>query len=907
MRKMTPDDSSGDDSDDGFISLNGGRKRRRIHGEASSEEDEIPNFRSIDGEAKRRNKPADEDLDYATENSSEGVEEADDDEFTFKRDEVQQKTRDLTTAVNEHPDDEQTWLALAAHQDVILSTAVSSIRTSKVAAAEVKLSVLQRGLQACPTSIVILREYMRIATNIWDARKVFAHWKKILDQNQGAVQLWKEYLQFCVGNAGNRYRDVLSVFTECLRVFREMVRDGKVDVEVDLVEIFEWTCSVMRQAGYTEQAVGAFQGMMELNYFRPARWDHLQADMNLDDEDDMLGDFEEFWDSEVPRFGEQGAKGWRNFNDSSEESLSLPDTGPPYAPEMHNIADDWSRHEAERAARCAFPARTTDADAIEDPYRVVLFDDVRDLLYVLTTESAREKLLFAWLAFNGLKMFASSRLPSGLEPKSFFPAQESTSTAVAYVHGEPMEPERMGGISGLTGFGARGLDELSMNLDLLFPSETWFQPLDVAKLTSDEVKSLQCGLAMIPGGKACIVRLASEAAVNPQGVRKVAKQMLQTNRTNLTLWNAYARVEAMQGNVDEARKVYGAALGMATALPEDEKQKTLGLWRMWAELEWEHATEQNAMNVLVAMTVERTDPVPINLPAGRPSMTAILKAKKYLDQSILSSLSLGDGGRAVEAMISRGLLEYLNDGLDPALGRYRTAHELLSSRCLTKTAHSEILYLAQARLLYQHTLHAPTFRTSLLRDVLEEAIKLFPCNTMFLSLLTWNESRTRIQNRVRKVLNETVLTDDENVSGWLFAIWAEMHMEKGRYNPHTVRNLFERAVSTARGATDTNLWKLWFHFECIQGDAEKARGVWVRGIDACPWSKDVAMLGCELPGIGNTQDQISKVYNIMLERGLRIRVELPEQEGGHGMGMKDQLPEDHSSDEEGPPIPGYIN
>ncbi|ODQ55402.1 DUF1740-domain-containing protein [Saitoella complicata NRRL Y-17804] len=660
MRKMTPDDSSDDDSDDGFIPLHGGMKRQRINGEASLEEDEEPNFRSIEGEAKRRNKPADEDLEYATENSSQGMEEDDDDEFTFKRDEVQQKTRDLTTAVNEHPEDEKFWLALAAHQDVILSKAVSSTRTSKVAAAEVKLSVLQRGLQACPTSIVILREYMRIANNIWDARKVFAHWKKILDQNQGAVQLWKEYLQFCVGNGGNRYRDVLRAFTECLSVFREMVRDGKDDVEMDLVEIFEWACSVMRQAGYAEQTVGAFQAMMELNYFRPTRWDNIQADMNLDDEDDMLGDFEEFWDSEVPRSAEQGAKGWRNFNGSTEESQSLPDARQPYAPEMHNVADDWLRHETERAARCALPARTTDADAMEDPYRVVLFDDIRDLLCVLTTESAREKLLFAWLAFNGLETFASSRLHSRLEPNSFFPEQESTSAAVAYVHGEPMEPERMGGISGLTGFGVGSLGGLSMNLDLLFPSKAWFQPLDVANLTSDEVKSLRCGLAMIPGGKACIVRLALEAAVNPQGVRKVAKQMLKTDRANLTLWNAYARVEAMQGNVDEARKVYGAALGMATALPEDGKQKTMGLWRMWAEFEWEQGTEENAMNVLMAMPEERTDPVPINLPAGRPSMTAILKAK----------------------------------------------------------------------------------------------------------------------------------------NGWLFAIWAEMHMEKGQYNPHAVRNLFERATST---------------------------------------------------------------------------------------------------------------
>jgi hypothetical protein len=54
--------------------------------------------------------------------------------------------------------------------------------------------------------------------------------------------------------------------------------------------------------------------------------------------------------------------------------------------------------------------------------------------------------------------------------------------------------------------------------------------------------------------------------------------------------------------------------------------------------------------------------------------------------------------------------------------------------------------------------------------------------------------RTKIQNRVRRTLEEQVLAKDATSEGWLFAIFAEMHLDARSPNVWGVRNLFDRAV-----------------------------------------------------------------------------------------------------------------
>jgi len=67
----------------------------------------------------------------------------------------------------------------------------------------------------------------------------------------------------------------------------------------------------------------------------------------------------------------------------------------------------------------------------------------------------------------------------------------------------------------------------------------------------------------------------------------------------------------------------------------------------------------------------------------------------------------------------------------------------------------------------------------------------------------------KFQNRVRRTLEEKVLGGGvgedgkrsgkgEGAGGWLFAIWLELFMVKGRHNEWAVRRLLERALDRPR-------------------------------------------------------------------------------------------------------------
>lgn len=116
-----------------------------------------------------------------------------------------------------------------------------------------------------------------------------------------------------------------------------------------------------------------------------------------------------------------------------------------------------------------------------------------------------------------------------------------------------------------------------------------------------------------------------------------------------------------------------------------------------------------------------------------------------------------------------------------------------------QSAEEEEMLAIQAKILFRHTQTRTAFRPGQLRNVLEGALTEFPNNSIFLSLYFYNELRTRIENRVRRTLDELVLEKETvTTEGWLFAIYAELHLNARGYNAEAVRNLFERAVESTR-------------------------------------------------------------------------------------------------------------
>ena len=120
----------------------------------------------------------------------------------------------------------------------------------------------------------------------------------------------------------------------------------------------------------------------------------------------------EFWDSEVPRVGEDGARGWSSSSTDPSPPINLPP--PPTQPVVPNagltLADDpyvtWSEMEQQRDNLGRLPLRTSsnnDADDdADDPFACILFTDIRSFLFNPSTRLDPALSVYAFLHFIGL-------------------------------------------------------------------------------------------------------------------------------------------------------------------------------------------------------------------------------------------------------------------------------------------------------------------------------------------------------------------------------------------------------------------------------------------------------------------------------------------------------------------------
>ena len=105
------------------------------------------------------------------------------------------------------------------------------------------------------------------------------------------------------------------------------------------------------------------------------------------------------------------------------------------------------------------------------------------------------------------------------------------------------------------------------------------------------------------------------------------------------------------------------------------------------------------------------------------------------------------------------LFEYLSSGLDSACLVYERALEYIKSRQAERGYESEMIWIEYAGFLYNHATNRSDglgHKPGLLRQLMERAIDLFPNNTMFLSFYIWNETKTKIMNRVQTLFNKTL-------------------------------------------------------------------------------------------------------------------------------------------------------
>lgn len=592
---------------------------------------------------------------------------------------------------------------------------------------------------------------------------------------------------------------MVAIYSRCLSSLRKKAfrvkGEEKVEIERTILYIFLRFVSLAREAGYDELAIAAVQAIMELNIFRPSSTQIPMSEQSLETE---LSQFEEFWDSEVPRFGEENAKGWKNFDPDQETPESKE-----YETDLDTTArtiEEWVLREIQSKGR--MPARTTDqSNDDDDPYRVVLFNDIRPLLYTFAT-NILEQLPYAFLEFcrvyvplpeslDGDDRGTDMWLHNSFDVSGLWPPLSKDDNTIEWINGEVVEAERLTGIENPFTFKRK---VYPATFDTLFSSPgSWFQHLESSDFTNLNTSFLLTALnqlkPVIQDEWIMIYHLAIENVISPTTVLKLAKSYLKVRKSSMRLWNAYALILWRRGNGNEAIKVWKTAIEMAFTM----KSSPVLLWQTWISVEMERDSKR-ARQLLSLISSERPD----FSRTEEIGAAGELRTRKYLHEQFQRALSFKDLD-SIESFAYLSILhEYLstNLNLETTIQKSTALLSATQDRNLTSTPTHERVLLSISKLLYQHTQIQGWYKLSTLRDFWQQCIDLFPRNTAFLSLFTWNEASSRIDGRVRKLL--TSVEKDARVDTWIFMVWAEVNVERGRISEFALRALLENAVESKK-------------------------------------------------------------------------------------------------------------
>jgi tetratricopeptide (TPR) repeat protein len=904
------------DADQDYVPLSshGSRKRRRILGEHSPNElsdDEADKYgyRSIQGKAKpEQDIPSDMEATSASDSDGEGS------AFKWERD-IRKKNSELLRKAEEKSTSVEDWLEVIEYQHVLLSGADGRRRLTgaeRRSLADIKLSLFDKALKKVGNregKDRLLLGYLNEGANLWESKKLREQWNAILKHNPGYIGLWVRYLDFRQSEFIDfTYERCKDIYLDCMKL-NSSSPDNEKKNRI-LTYLFLRMTLFMREAGFPEIAVGLWQAVLEFTLFRPAEYSESL-------ESEILAAFSSFWESEVARIGDAGAKGWKSGKNAD---LEMAVTRTQTELVSNSLFSSWYEAETRLNRSAHLPARSVDEVENEDPYRVVLWSDIEQFLPFFVNWQDPNHLIESFFAFcflpplGSLQSWEASKSSSGdaflrNEVMHFSDASVMKALESKREDSEKEDHEKL--------FELPVLQSLIHNVDSLFAGQHWFSSLTAWKVATDNEnsvldaewirRSLRLLVDASPEDDGLAEHaLAVEYAVNPKEAKKYARSLLKKRSSSLALYNAYAIMECRTGNFSAATHVWATTLSMSGNIPEAQKLEYGPLVHSWV---WEYMTSNkptHALGLLMSVPTFSVDLKALEEASSQTIFTPAehLKAVRFFDEFLDHSLSVRNlktfaawAGLAV-------ILRYLTDSsnLSSAIDIHTNICTRLASVSHVPPTHKsfalEVLHQHRSRLIYHHITTKQAYKPAAIRELLLESLRLFPHNTIILSLFTWNESRFRIDERIRDVLltspsdpSRKGSRDTIPVTSSLLSIFTELARPiYSGSTVHSARAAFERALSTdpsntTKENTDSppspslSLWKLYIYFELHRANnPDAAKRVYYRALRACPWSKDMLMLAFngKLWSGKEFDDwwELKKVYNVLIDKELRLHVEI---------------------------------
>jgi hypothetical protein len=711
--RVRPDRSSIFSGTEDFLPLKQSRKRKRSFGSSDeSPHQERQSYRSIYGMSKKHEN-SDSDEVYSSDSSLESNPPV----FT---DPLQKKNIELTARVKVHPEDVGAWLELVEHQDVLRDLNSPDGRHATSAEiksyADIKLSMLERALKHCkaPEQACDLRlRIMLEGVKIWDVRTTDQRWKDLVADHGTNLDIWTAYMTFKQANLLTfTYDHIKFLYVDKLLAVKadlakKVSESSKRSLYDQLVIVFTKATQFIADAGYAELAVAAWQAILELHFCCPTSL----ADGPLDQ---VFASLQSFWESEIPRIGDEGAKGWAAF-ESTTETQDAPEPksyGYAIPPTTRDPYKAWAAVEKQKSTYSKIPARTMDDGTEDDPYRVIMYADIEDLLFFVPANLlplVQGQLLDAFLNFCQLPpAFGTSTVSQAI-------LRDQTMNCSSGVYLD-CETKSKGGASELYDTAipqfTYQIQTLRKTPEVLFPTAKWFryiQPYSAALLPEQQhfvSRALKALVLSSRDAEFALYYLSFDSINNVGSSKKLAKTLLKHHPSQISLYIGFARSEFSKGSKDAARKVLSAASG----LPGLSLHNRLRLYVCWAWMELEDGYHTQALARLCEASGQ-------HVVDDSPTAAQVLSTSQHLTgnrDQLLSSREVYETVTYCEAMV---LLEYTTkrSGKEPqsvtqgdiwsALSIVTACSKAFASRGFAEsTAHEWLLQFA-AQLLYYHACH----------------------------------------------------------------------------------------------------------------------------------------------------------------------------------------------------------
>lgn len=624
-----------------FIEAAQRAKRRRGNNglPVSSSEEDGAQYRSVEGKARSKKEPADQDLKYNSDKScSKDIAGS---RLLSLDESARKKQVQLSKRTDAEPTNFEAWVDLISHQDSVLELGHNTKRTSLTNAerrsnAEIKVSMYEKALEKVKHSEgreVLLLGMMQEATRIWGIDKISSCWRSILQKNPQSLRLWIKYLDFMQTSFTYfRFEEVQSVYLDCLNLTHGARTSGEISLDeqnkafdIQIYVVLRMTL-FMREGGFAEYATAAWQALLEFVFFKPFTVQSSDHNKEGFSHEATVSMFEKFWDSEVPRIGEEGAEGWASFSQKQRET---PQSRKETANDLEDSKDRWGSWLASERWHSLLsrdPARTIDNIEENDPYRIILFSDIRPFLIDPPSLTGQQLLLDAFVAFCCLPSFGAegpdsrsriwgrdcflrndvSRLDGNLQDSWKLRLLKQRASPKEQLSIEDEDVRLNSGTPGPFQFPVR---DYQVSPDSLFAEKQWFAafdtwqeqcfggggPVEVAWV----LRSLKTLISVGAGGEAvALYVLALELRTSPATVRKTAKNMIRKRPFSTRLYNAYALIEYRLAGAKNGEGFITTSINMGTKFDEVSQGDSMLLWRTWI---WETLCANSAQEALVRL------------------------------------------------------------------------------------------------------------------------------------------------------------------------------------------------------------------------------------------------------------------------------------------------------------------